>query len=148
MTTETTTVLPDSYRLDGVYGTYIVRVARSQYGEQHTVYVPLTECCEASGKGSMDIDGEGITVCRACYAEVDPMFGACWVGDEFATRGPIVVQSRWVIVATDDWDDEGHPLYWNDTDGWGDLESANRYPNRWSPARLPLGGVCVLVGGI
>lgn len=31
----------------------------------------LTPCCHASGKGS----GDGLTVCRACYVEVDDYFG-------------------------------------------------------------------------
>lgn len=31
---------------------------------------PLTECCGASAKG-----GEFGIVCRACYADIDPMYG-------------------------------------------------------------------------
>lgn len=36
---------------------------------------PLTPCCEASGKGSSNV--ESGVVCRACYHEVDPKFGGC-----------------------------------------------------------------------
>lgn len=30
----------------------------------------ITHCCDASAKGSM-----GVTVCRVCYEEIDPMLG-------------------------------------------------------------------------
>lgn len=41
-----------------------------------TMAWPLTPCCKASGKGWLDEDtGEGIVVCRSCFAEVDSIFG-------------------------------------------------------------------------
>jgi len=39
----------------------------------HGIIAPLTPCCAASGKGSANV--ESGVVCRACYAEMDPMFG-------------------------------------------------------------------------
>ena len=42
-------------------------------GESYGMFYPLTECCGASAKGSM-----GAVVCRACYAEIDPLMGISW----------------------------------------------------------------------
>lgn len=39
----------------------------------HAAASPLTLCCQASAKGS-----EGGTVCRACYTDIDPMFGGIY----------------------------------------------------------------------
>jgi hypothetical protein len=42
---------------------------------------PLTPCCQASTKGCT-ATGEGGVVCRACYKEIHPLFGACWLPDD------------------------------------------------------------------
>ncbi len=39
-------------------------------GEDLDYLIPLTPCCNASGKGG----GHGV-VCRSCYRDVDPKFG-------------------------------------------------------------------------
>jgi hypothetical protein len=41
---------------------------------------PLTPCCFASGKGTTNA-ASGVC-CRACYAEVDPYFGAVLTQDD------------------------------------------------------------------
>jgi hypothetical protein len=45
------------------------------------VYSLLTPCCNASGKG-----GEHGVICRACYDDVDFIFGACWLPEEWETE--------------------------------------------------------------
>jgi hypothetical protein len=42
---------------------------------------PLTPCCQASAK-VFTATGEGRVVCRACYKEIHPLFGACWLPDD------------------------------------------------------------------
>lgn len=43
------------------------------------IIFPTTECCGATATGS-----EGATCCRACYEEIDPVFGICWSPAEWA----------------------------------------------------------------
>lgn len=49
-----------------------VTIAVAQIGPDAWMAYPLTPCCGASGKGG----GNGV-ICRACYHDVDPMFGDC-----------------------------------------------------------------------
>jgi len=51
------------------------------YVESYGLVYPLTPCCQASAKGT-----EYGTACRACYAEIDPVFGICWTTAEFEER--------------------------------------------------------------
>jgi len=46
------------------------------YPNGETVINPLTTCCAASAKGCADC-----IACRACYQEIDPRFGDCWLAD-------------------------------------------------------------------
>lgn len=74
-----------SHRLPEVLGLFDVWGFRCKVARSGDIRYPLTPCCEASGKGLMDDDtGEGYVGCRSCYHEVDPLFGTCWVGDEWA----------------------------------------------------------------
>lgn len=41
-------------------------------------YYPVTTCCEATAKGT-----EWGICCRACYEEVDSMFGMGWTQEEW-----------------------------------------------------------------
>lgn len=77
----TTTTAPQHlgrFTIEGYYGTYEVPIVRADHG----IY-PLTPCCEATGKGMDTETGVG---CRACYEEIDPIFGACWTPDEFTAE--------------------------------------------------------------
>ena len=46
------------------------------------VYTILTPCCNASATGT-----DYGTACRACYDEVNPLFGLYWLPDEWETEG-------------------------------------------------------------
>jgi hypothetical protein len=49
------------------------------FAESHGLIYPLTDCCNASTKGT-----EWGVCCRKCYEEVSSDFGACWtVGDDW-----------------------------------------------------------------
>lgn len=38
--------------------------------------VPLTPCCQSTGKGAADVEpGESGVVCRSCYEPVDALYG-------------------------------------------------------------------------
>lgn len=52
-----------------------------QFVDAGGIIYPLTVCCQASAKGSMDS-----IVCRKCYREVDSCFGAAWRKDEWKGR--------------------------------------------------------------
>ena len=46
-----------------------------------TGYWPLTDCCEATGKGSAD--SETGVVCRSCYIEYPTEFGTYFTLDQY-----------------------------------------------------------------
>lgn len=58
------------HRIYGLWGFEMdCELVRYSYLDDNEA-VPLTECCDATGKGS-----EVGIVCRSCYREVDPIFG-------------------------------------------------------------------------
>jgi hypothetical protein len=71
-----------TYVVRGHYGNYKVKVAKWE-DPKMTWYFPLTPCCDATGKGMCGGDGyDGYTGCRACYHEVDGIFGNGWYSEE------------------------------------------------------------------
>ncbi len=51
--------------------------------ESHGMLFPLTHCCLASGKGA---ECETGVVCRSCYEEVDPIYGAVYEDADVQVR--------------------------------------------------------------
>ena len=73
-----------------------------QLGDKTMLY-PLTECCEASGKGAESPTG---VVCRACYEPVAAAFGSC----AFLSEGTAdwLVRSAAMVNNGGGIPDEGH----------------------------------------
>jgi transcriptional regulator with XRE-family HTH domain len=64
------------------------REGGGKVAESDGIMYLLTECCEASGKGSIADGMDGSVVCRECYQQVSGDYGDC--GD---TRDPAHLQS-------------------------------------------------------
>jgi len=54
-----------------------IEVGDFTFAVQDKMVYPLTECCEASAKGS-----EGGIVCRRCYRAIDDLLGMGWTWDD------------------------------------------------------------------
>ena len=57
-----------------------VRYLAASWAVSDGIVYPLTDCCEASGKGSANVDS-GV-VCRACYSEVSSLYGMGFLTDD------------------------------------------------------------------
>lgn len=71
-------------------------IVKTDFGNGKIMFSRLTDCCMASAKGSMDEYGNGLTVCRACYAEIDPIMGDAW-GSIEELRQRVPVSAEWSL---------------------------------------------------